>query len=102
MALLFIMPTVLRGCVPNLHDAFCDLILGLRILHGMVYSPRKCRSLHIEPGSYCLKKADIDRAHTLIVQGLSKLEGSMPVRVLTLSLITLTLTLTHTPLYAHR
>lgn len=80
-AFMFVLPTCLRGYVPNVHKGFCDLILGLRILHGMVYSPRTCRRLNLEPGSFALKKTDVEVAHRLLVDGLSKLEGSMPVGV---------------------
>ena len=81
IAFLFVMPTCLRGYLPHVYEALCDVVLGLRILDGAVHSENVCATLHIETGSHCLKKTDIQVAEKYIVQGLSKLEGSLTVRL---------------------
>ena len=45
--------------------------------------------LHLEPGSKGLKKSDIARARTLIIEGLSLVEGCCPVRLLVPAIHTL-------------
>lgn len=78
-ALLVVMPTCLRGCVPPIHRAFIKLVWGLRILDGDTHSYNQCVRLGIEPGTHCLQKSRIDTAHKLIITGLSMLEGCIPV-----------------------
>ena len=73
------MPTCLRGFVPKLHEALCDLALGIRMLDGNVFSANECERLNIEPGSHCLKKTDVAVAKRFVIAGMSKLEGSLPV-----------------------
>ena len=80
VTLLYIIPTCLRGCVPLVYSAICDLVLGLRMLDGMVHSFNTCvNDLGIVPGSHCLRKTDIVIAEKHILKGLSKLEGCWPV-----------------------
>ena len=82
LALLYVMPTSLRECVPLLHSALCDLVLGVRILDGAVYSMNTCKDMHIEAGSHCLRKSEIEIAGKYIIEGLSKLEGCLPVCII--------------------
>ena len=73
------MPTCLRGCLPRFHEALCDLVFGLRMLDGLVFSRHMCQELGIEEGGHVMWKADVQVAHRHIVVGLSKLEGCLPV-----------------------
>lgn len=81
LAFLLFMPTSLRGFLPEMHRAIIKLVQGIRILNGHGYSFNECQRRNIEPGCPCLKKADVRKAHILIVTALSMLEGCVPVCV---------------------
>ena len=59
-----------------------SLILGLRILEGQTFSVNEMKKLNVQLSPSVLKKSDIARAKTLIVEGLSMIEGSVPVCLL--------------------
>ena len=75
LALLVIMPTVLRDYVDAVHVALCKFVLGLRILQGRCLNHSEACDFGVAPGSTPLSPADIDKAEKLIVEGLSMLEG---------------------------
>lgn len=79
IAFLVILVPTLRGFVPKLRAGLRSLILGLRILEGQSFSFNEARELNLEPGGPALKKTDIKRAHTLIIEGLAMIEGCCPV-----------------------
>ena len=106
-ALLIILVPSLRGFVPAFRTGLRSLILGLRILEGQTYSVNEIRRLMLEQGFKALKKEEIGmcvcvcvcvylflvctcacvyvcvgRAKTLILEGLSMIEGCCPVRKL--------------------
>ena len=62
--------------------ALRSIVLGLRILEGQTFSLNEQVRLGLDRGFKALRKASIARAKTLIVEGLSMLEGCCPVRKL--------------------
>ena len=82
VAFLVVLVPVLRGFVPKLRAGLRSLIWGLRILEGQTISAREADSLNVERGFQVLKKADIDRARTLIIEGLSMVEGCCPISLI--------------------
>ena len=82
IAFLVILVPTLRGYVPTLRAGLRSLIWGLRILEGQAFSVNEARELNLEVGFRALKKADIKRADTLIIEGLAMIEGCCPVRCL--------------------
>lgn len=74
VAFLILLVPSLRGFVPKLHAGLRSLIWGLRILEGQVISVHEADVLGVEPGGRVLKKADIARARTLIIEGLLFIE----------------------------
>ena len=79
VAFLVILVPTLRGFVPKLRAGLRSLIEGLRILEGQTYSVNEARKLNIQPGGPALKKEDIKRAKTLIIEGLAMIEGCCPI-----------------------
>ena len=75
-ALLRIMTTVLRDYVPTVRTALRHLILGLRLLEGRCcINGNEAAFLNIFPGSSPISEKDIEKAASLIIEGLSELEG---------------------------
>ena len=72
----------LRGFVRPFRNGLRSLILGLRILEGQTFSVNEMKKLNVQLSPSVLKKSDIARAKTLIVEGLSMIEGSVPVCLL--------------------
>ena len=70
VAFLILLVPSLRGFVPKLHAGLRSLIWGLRILEGKVISVNEADKLGVERGFKVLKKADIARARTLIIEGI--------------------------------
>ena len=81
-ALLVHLIPSLRGFVPKIRTALRSLVLGLRILEGQAFSVNEQVRLALDRGFTSLKKGEISRARTLIKEGLSMLEGCVPVRKL--------------------
>lgn len=79
VAFLVLLVPSLRGFVPKLRTGLRLLIWGLRILEGRVFSVHEADKLNIERGFRALKKTDIDKARRLIIEGLSVIEGCVPV-----------------------
>ena len=78
VAFLVLLVPVLRGFVPKLRDGLRSLIWGLRILERQTPSVNEADELNLERGHRALKKSDIKRARTLIIEGLSMIEGCCP------------------------
>ena len=75
---LVILPTVLRGFVPAVHQALLAIAYALRRLEGQVVSADEARHLGVVPGSRVIKKRDVPGIHKDLVRGLVMLEGSVP------------------------
>ena len=82
IAFLVLLVPALRGFVPKFRAGLRSLIWGLRILEGQTISVTEADTLHLERGFKALKKSDIQRARTLIIEGLSIIEGCCPVCVI--------------------
>ena len=74
-ALLYILPTVLRGFAPAVRAGFRKIILGLRILEGRCINDSEGVRMRVRAGSRPISDEDIERADLLIIEGLSMLEG---------------------------
>lgn len=81
-ALLTILVPSLRGFVAPLRTGLRSLVLGLRILEGQTLSVNDLIRLGLDQGFKALAKTSISRAKTLILEGLSMIEGCCPVRKL--------------------
>jgi hypothetical protein len=79
VAFLVLLVPALRGFVPKFRAGLRSLIWGLRILEGQTLSVTEADALYLERGFKALKKSDIKRARTLIIEGLSIFEGCCPV-----------------------
>ena len=75
IAFLVVLIPVLRGFVIKFRTGLRFLILGLRILEGQTLSVNECDALHLERGFKALEKTRITEAKTLIILGLSMIEG---------------------------
>ena len=82
VALCVILVPALRGYVTKFRTGLSSLIHGLRILEGQPLSVNEAKALGLEPGSKALEKAAIDFAKTLIIEGMSMIEGCCPICVL--------------------
>lgn len=82
IALLTILVPSLRGFVTPLRTGLRSLVHGLRILEGQVFSVNDLVRLGLDQGFKALLKTSISRAKTLILEGLSMIEGCCPVRKL--------------------
>ena len=82
IAFLVLLVPALRGFVPKLHAGLRSLIWGLRILEGQTLSVNEAGELKVESRFKALNQSDIKRARTLIIEGLSLIEGCCPVRCL--------------------
>ena len=76
MALLHILPTVLRGCVPAVREGFKKVIWGLRILQGRCINGTEAAHWRVQAGSRPLVDDDVHIAHEKIIEGFSMLEGA--------------------------
>jgi hypothetical protein len=72
----------LRDFVPPFRTGLRSLVLGLRILEGQSFSANEIVRLGLEQGSKALAKASINRVKTLILEGLTMIEGCCPARQL--------------------
>lgn len=77
-ALLYILPTVLRGFVPAVRAGLRKLIWGLRVLEGRCINEVEGARMNVHAGSRPICDDDIKFAQKLIIEGLSMLEGSFP------------------------
>ena len=75
LALLVILPTVLRDFVPELRAGLRKFVWGMRILKGRCFNSSQAMQAGTAPGETPLFHDDIDKAETLIVEGLSMSEG---------------------------
>ena len=100
LALLVVLPTVLRHYIRPLRRGICFLVLALRMLEGQVHSYNECIRLGVEPRSRCLDKRllptirlggvvgvvlwtthkyDIlDVYRKMLIEALAMIEGSIP------------------------
>ena len=78
LALLVVLPTVLRGHVQALRRGLRLVVLGLRMLEGQVHSYNECIRLGVEPGSRTFDNRLIPKIRRLIVTGLAMVTGSVP------------------------
>lgn len=83
LALLVVLPTVLRGYIQAFRRGLRLLILGLRMIDGQVHSYNACVRLGVEPGSRTFDRRLVTKIHTLIITGLSMITGSVPPSTLT-------------------
>ena len=81
-AFLVVLVPALRGFVTSLRTALRSIVLGLRILEGQTFSVNEQVRLCLDRGFKAIEKAALGRAKTLILEGLSMLEGCCPVREL--------------------
>ena len=82
IAFTVLLVPALRGFVPKLRTGLSSLIWGLRILEGQTLSVSESDELNLERGFKVLKKTDIQKARTFIIEGLAIIEGSCPVCVI--------------------
>ena len=75
LALLVILPTVLRDFVPELRAGLRKFVWGMRILQGRCFNSSQAMEAGIVPGETPLFHCDIDKAEKLIIEGLSMSEG---------------------------
>ena len=75
IALLVILPTVLRDFVPELRAGLRKFVWGIRILQGRCFNSSQAMEAGIAPGETPLFHVDIDKAEKLIIEGLSMSEG---------------------------
>ena len=75
LALLVILPTVLRDYIPELRAGIRKLVLGLRYLKGRCINGAEAFEFGITPGSTPLLPTDIDQGKKNIIEGLSMIEG---------------------------
>ena len=81
-AFLVILVPALRGYVKPFRTGLRSLVHGLRILEGQTYSVNEMDARGLNRGAKALSEADIARATKLILEGLSIIEGSVPVCLL--------------------
>lgn len=79
IAFLVVLIPVLRGFVIKFRTGLRFVILGLRILEGQTLSVNECDNLNLHRGFKSLEKARIAEAKTSIIEGLSMIEGTVPV-----------------------
>ena len=75
---MVLLPTVLRGFVPAVHQALLQLVFALRRLEGQVVSSDEAKRLRVVPGSCLVEKDVLPELHQELVRGLVLLEGSLP------------------------
>ena len=81
-ALLVVLVPSLRGFVTPLRTGLRSLVLGLRLLEGQTFSVNELVRLGLSKGFKAVSNESISRAKTLILEGLSMIEGCCPVRKL--------------------
>ena len=81
-AFLVVLVPSLRGFVTSLRTALRSIVFGLRLLEGQTFSVNEQVRLGLDRGFKAIEKAVLGRAKTLILEGLSMLEGCCPVRQL--------------------
>ena len=77
--LLVLLPTLLHGLVPAVHEAILLLVWSLRRLEGQVLCVKEALDLGVTPGSRHIKKTSIPEIHIDLIRGLVLLEGCFPV-----------------------
>lgn len=75
LALFVILPTVLRDYIPELRAGIRKFVLGLRILQGRCINGKEAYEFGVTAASTPLTPTDIDKAETLIIEGLSMIDG---------------------------
>ena len=73
----------------NIMITYRSLIWGLRILEGRTLSVNEADEIKLDRGFKALKKTDITRSRKLIIEGLSMLEGCVPICLLVPAIHTL-------------
>ena len=77
--LLFFLPVLIRDQVPRLREALLLLTWAMRRLEGQVHSYEKCKAMGLLPGSFALKKAEIDKIGADLLRAMVLLEGCAPI-----------------------
>ena len=77
--LMVILPTCLRGYVPEVHAAILTIVNALRRLEGQVVCVQEATRLGVEIGSRVIDKGCIPSLSEELIRGLVMLEGSFPV-----------------------
>ena len=77
--LMVILPTCLRGYVPEVHAAILTIVNSLRRLEGQVLCVNEATRLGVEVGSRVIDKGCIPSLSEELIRGLVMLEGSFPV-----------------------
>ena len=77
--LMVILPTCLRGYVPEVHAAILTIVNALRHLQGQVLCVAEATRLGVELGSNVIDKGSIPSLGQELIRGLVMLEGSFPV-----------------------
>lgn len=76
LGLLTILPEVLRDYVPEVRDGIRKFVLGMKLLEGRCVNAQEAMELGVPFGSRPLLPEDLEKAKTLIIEGLSMLEGT--------------------------
>ena len=58
-------------------QGFRKVVLGLRLLEGRCVSLNEANFQHVEDGTRPLLHEDVEEAEKLLIEGLSKLEGTI-------------------------
>ena len=77
--LMVLLPTLLYGYVPAVHNAILKFVYAMRRLDGQCVSEFEALSLGVEPGSRVINKKLIPHLGAEVRRGLVLLEGSLPV-----------------------
>ena len=76
LGLLTILPEVLRDYVPEVRDGIRKFVLGMKLIEGRCINAQEAMELGVPFGSRPLLPEDLEKAKTLIIEGLSMLEGA--------------------------
>ena len=79
---MVLLPTILRGFVPGVHQALLQLVYALRRLEGQVVSFNEAKRLGVLPGARVVDKRALPDIKRALLRGLVLLEGSMPASTL--------------------
>ena len=82
IAFLVLLVPALRGLVPKFRSGLRSLIWGIRILEGQTISVNEADALGIDRGFTVLKKEMTALAKKLIIEGLSMIEGCVPISLI--------------------
>ena len=82
IAFLVLLVPSLRGLVPKFRAGLRSLIWGIRILEGQPISVKEADALGVDRGFIVLKKEMTALARKLIIEGLSMMEGCVPISLI--------------------